>query len=671
MGESTQRKDKPEADGGGAKRPRDMESPDDRRMTKRQIEFLARESGLPTQEIAELRVGDLAEKLRWHFDWSSFFFQKVCGRVVKRDPVTGVLHPVPYATVHVDDTDCNLIFYSPSKLGYTWIYPFFCDREEIATVQTDECGNFCVFIPRWDIDRLLRWRRERICFPIERPWIIDVLRDFLPDPGPVIHKPPLPDPPPDFGDFQLRRDIEATLGPSIANRLAQAAPARTFGAFRGGLDSALLEPAPASALPTPPMPDEGDVKRLIEEDPRLEKIGRLDPQRLIGPFKICYDVFVPVLQTIVDIPDITFRVTQAQPSGDVTIYDESYFDVRWDDTSIPDVTLEAWPNAKAIDVCDGPDIACQDVPAILNVSLMPLMAPYHDDASGFGIRVNQKSADGVTTPTPGVAAGTANASYADRLDLFGCFHIQGATHYRVVASLGAGPVEPVLAGNFTVLTTSFTLDTQVQLADGCYLIRNDLASSFEHLILGWFPENNGSYKIRLEVGTLGGGGFTESAHSDWHTFEVDGIAPVATFHRIRWWYATSPGSPTTLPVNCPVLERDPSKDVIVEVTWSASGAHLRSAVLGMSGCGAGNPIAPAAADRTWWWQLATDTSTGVKVAQFTIPSSFDPGCYTASMYAVSRAYNPAVPSMPLSADWYTLEDRRVFWQSRAISVVDV
>jgi hypothetical protein len=34
-----------------------------------------------------------------------FHFRRVCGRVVKTDPVTGVDHP--FATVHVEDTDCN------------------------------------------------------------------------------------------------------------------------------------------------------------------------------------------------------------------------------------------------------------------------------------------------------------------------------------------------------------------------------------------------------------------------------------------------------------------------------------------------------------------------------------------------------------------------------------
>jgi hypothetical protein len=344
--------------------------------------------------------------------------------------------------------------------------------------------------------------------------------------------------------------------------------------------------------------------------------------------------------------------------------------VRWDDTSIPDVTLEAWPNAMAVQVCDGPPIECTNVPAILDDYKMPVVPAYHDDATGFGIRVNQPSADGITAPTPGAAAGIANAPYADRQDLFGCFHIPGATHYRVVASFMGGTPQPILAGDFTV-TTSTGPDVQTQLADGCYLIRADLVSSSEHFILGWMPAQVGIYEIKLEVGTLSGSVFTPTASSAPHTFEADATTPVGTFNQIRWWHTVDgPGTAATLPAICPVIERDATKEVTVEVTWSASALHLRNAVLGMYGCGAGDPTPPALGDRSWYWQLPSETSTGVKVAQFKIPSLLQAGCYTVYINAVSRAYNPAIPSMPLSANWYYPEDRRWTWPSRAISVVD-
>jgi hypothetical protein len=64
-------------------------------------------------------------------------------------------------------------------------------------VTTDECGEFCVWVPRWDIDWILRWRRERFCFPFERPSIIDLLED-LPIPVERVPRRPWPEPDPPF-----------------------------------------------------------------------------------------------------------------------------------------------------------------------------------------------------------------------------------------------------------------------------------------------------------------------------------------------------------------------------------------------------------------------------------------------------------------------------------------
>jgi hypothetical protein len=645
------------------------ESPEARRLSKAQVEFLAAESGVPGAELRDLTLGTLVDRLKFRLDPKLFFFQRVCGRVVRRDPITHELHPVPRATVHVDDTDCNFVFYSPNGTGFTWLYPLFCPTEEIAAVQTDDCGYFCVYIPRWDIDRILRWRRERICLPtIERPRIIDLIGDLLPDPGPIITRPPIPDPPPDFFDVDVRRVVESRLGPKIAQRLALSAPAQTFGAFRGNLDSLLSEPVPQEMLPKPLTPDPTEVARLVGDDSPLTKI---DLGRPIGPFRICYDLLVPEWQTIVDVPDITFRVTQMQAGGEVTIYSEGFFDVRWDDTSIPDVTLEAGPNAQSVAICQGPIVQCQNSPAILTVELMPITAAYHDDTIGFGTRTNQKSSDGISPPVPGAASGTAHAPYADRLDLFGCFHIPGATHYRVLASLAGAAPQPVLSGRLTLMTSAGVV-YQDQLAGGWYPVRNDLISVFEHYILDWLPTHDGTWDISLELGAESGGAINPiGAASPQHKFEVDGSYPTAQFS-LRWWYEdTGPGSATVLPVVCPVINRQPTRNVVVEVAWSASAAHLREASVGMGGCGGGAPVQVTGPGTThWYWQNTTDTTTGAKLALFRIPTGSLPGCYTVSAFAASRAYNPMVPGSSLADEWYVAENRRYVTPSQAVSVVN-
>jgi len=670
----------------GKQRPDDR-NPRERRVTKRQAAFLSERTGIAASELAELELGTLHERLQWHLDPTLLFFRRVCGRVVRPDPETGELHPVPFATVHVEDTDCNLLFHAPEGFPYFWIYPGLCTREEIATVETDACGNFCVWIPRWEIDRILRWRRERIYFPeIDIPRLVDILEDLFPVPRRPPPRPPfpLPDPLPDFTDVEVRREVERRLGAPMAERLARLAPDRTFGAFRGALDAALREPAPREALPRPPLPSPDELPAPHRKHRCLKEI---DPRRPVGPFRLCKDVIVPEWTVALDIPDITFRVTQTQGDQEVTIYAEGFFDVRWNETEIPDVILEAGPNAQAVEICEeDPGIVCEDEPAILNISEMPLTEAYHDntggdDRFGYGIRVNGPSSDGLTPPPLGAEAdaGKAHAPYADRLNLYGCYHIGDNTHYRVVAAFEGGTPEPITGVTFPVLTTTFTIDHQIPDPAGWYPIRNDLIGSYEHLILPWPTQQSrfadGRYEIRLQVGTGTPGSITSQEESDPFTFEVDNARPNATFHQIRWWHdapGEGPDSAVILEDPCPVLHRQSGVDVIVEVRWSASAAHPRSAAAGFGGCGGGNPVAlGAASDRAWWWQDPSDTTTGLKVARWRIPGSLPPGCYTASLSAVSRAYNPAVPGADTTHDWYVLEGRRRVHPSKAISVVDV
>ena len=120
---------------------------------------LAAMSDVPAERLKGLTLAEAVEKFRFTIDPQLLLFRKVCGEVVKTDPVTGIDYPVPFATVNVEDTDCSLLGFFPSKASWSWYFPFFCHREVIATTRTDACGKFCVWIPRWDIDWVLRFRR--------------------------------------------------------------------------------------------------------------------------------------------------------------------------------------------------------------------------------------------------------------------------------------------------------------------------------------------------------------------------------------------------------------------------------------------------------------------------------------------------------------------------------
>ena len=157
--------------------------PAQQKLTDVSASRLAAISGIEAKQLAGATVVDIREKFGHLIEPHLLFFRKVCGKVVKTDPSTGVQYPVPYATVEVEDTDCSLLGFFPVEQPWGWFFPFSCRREVIASVRTDACGNFCVWVPRWDIDWVLRWRAERVCFPIifERPNWRDIIERLVPE----------------------------------------------------------------------------------------------------------------------------------------------------------------------------------------------------------------------------------------------------------------------------------------------------------------------------------------------------------------------------------------------------------------------------------------------------------------------------------------------------------
>src|SRR5262245_65513091 len=60
----------------------------------------------------------------------------------------------------------------------------------------------------------------------------------------------------------------------------------------------------------------------LNVDPKL--LDHFDPARFIGPFFRCVDVYLPEWSLVLDVPDITFRVTQDvnNDGTEETIYGE-------------------------------------------------------------------------------------------------------------------------------------------------------------------------------------------------------------------------------------------------------------------------------------------------------------------------------------------------------------
>ena len=631
MAKSTPRKD--------SRRKRlEPENPMERTLTKRQAAYFAEAAGIDRDELVDVTVKDITEKMRWYIDPSLWFYQQVCGRVVKTDPVTGQQHGVPFATVHVEDTDCTFLGLFPVEHPYFWwMWPIHCDREEIATVTTDACGYFCVNIPRWDIDRLLRFRKERVCFPeIARPTIPDLIEripGFGPgDPDPI-------DPPP----------IEAIIG----RRPLPPPQPRTFGGAVERLAHLPLGPA------APPL----DAEALARAERALPPQIDLPPRRqIIGPFLRCRDVYVAEWYYAADVPDITFRVTQ-DVDGDgteETIYDEGFFDVRWNDASIGDVVLEASPIARGAIHCEVSELPCTDVPAILQIGRMPTAAPYLD-AAGYALRVNRPHVGGQPS---GADAGDAESPFTGELQLSACYDSVAGAHYFRVLDEFSGVEQPITGVSWTVASpiAPFWI-TMTPDANGWYAIADAQKQLDDHLVMSWPMAGRGSgpHTLRLE---LGDGTRGHLAFSDPVPIEVDDRAPEASLASVKWrvknggidWAL----APDLVGQTCPVINRPLGADIELRVVWTTAADHFRDGSLVAHGCGSGSSpvhvsgtggaatvVSPTQIGR--WHATAAETGL-TRADEFLIASGALQGAYGVTVSTWSRAFEPAGAAGP-SADW--------------------
>lgn len=646
-GDKRRGKGKKKGSGEDPSRRRKPEDPGQRTLTARQAEYFARASDLSAKELTGAKVAEVAERLRFAIDPALWFHQRVCGRVVKTDPSTGQQHGVPFATVHVEDTDCSFLGLFPVEHPYFWwLFPFSCQRETITTVTTDECGNFCVDIPRWDIDRILRLRLERHCYPeIFKPRIPDLVERIpgirLPGDG-VIDPPPI-----DLvvgGRFGAPQPVE---------------PAR----FGEHIEQPLDAPLPRIAPPLDDAVRERAQELLSRLGKRVNDTPKLpSAERAIGPFLRCRDVLVAEWELLVDVPDITFRVTQ-DVDGDGTeevIYSEGYFDVRWNATAIGPVELEASPIAKAATVCGLEPVPCGDVPALLQIGRMPAVAPYLD-TDGYATRVNRPRAGGHPS---GVKLGAAQSPFTGELQISGCYEVvDGAQHFRVLDTYDS--VEQAITGvSWTVGATvpPFWI-TMTPDADGWYAIADAQKQVDPHLVMSWPVAGRGSgpHQLRLE---LGDGSKNSLAFSDPLPVVVDDRAPDLSLLSVRWREAGTAGWPEDselVGANCPVVRRPVGQDVELRVVWSASAPHFRNAALQGQGCGAGSglvhaggsggPAVVLGTDTVARWHTST-TETGLtRTEVFTLPKAASEGAYGIAASAFSRAFEPAGATGP-SLDWH-------------------
>jgi hypothetical protein len=689
--------------------------PDQKKITSLQAKRLSALTGLKLADFANHTIAQLAERLKWQIDPELFLFRRICGKVVKKDAVTGELYPVPFATVYVEDTDCSHISYFPKGWPWSWHFPYFCNREVIGTAKTDACGNFCVWVPRFDIDWVLRWRHARFCYPIifRRPEIGDLIPKLpVPVDGPW---PPIPDPDP--GPYRTLTTLAPSVIEAIAGRDARQVAERVarFQSSRSlGGESFPAEQLAARAfekeLP-PPLPAEfhtalsgqglvaaqgasahDGIRSAVASNIGIDvkDLAGFDLKRFIGPFYRCYDVLLPEWQRILDVPDITFRVGQ-DVNGDgteETIYSEGFFDVRWDAGAVPNVTLVANSSARETRVCHAPPVQCGNVPALFVAGFMPLNQPsYFDAGTGYMLRTNRPSADGVTPPPP-TSTTAAQTPFCFTIPLHGCVDVNQAKFYRVLQSVDGGATFSAITGvswhNYRASNGTPILITAD--ANGWYPVEPLDASNnpvprgaleFPNLVLDWPTPALGQVILRIETGNATKAHMAFSANVP---FQVDNTAPTLQITRLAWKFAGEPDSAlrNLLGAQCPTIHRHvtPSNiELVFEAQVLAN--HLRDAGIGSSGCGAGGhfdavSVAVDPLTRPYHWHTSALDNTVLLHQRYTLASTADEGAYTFSCGANSRAVNPngAHSENLVPPDWNTIVSYLSATTSIAVAVVN-
>ena len=659
-------------------------SPDERPLNQIQAIRLSSLSGVPAKELVGQSLSELSEKIRWRINPIWFLYELVCGQVVKVDPNSGLKYPVPGATVNVLDVDCDWLWFFPPGHPWGWVFPFgLCKTETLATTTTDACGKFCVWVPRFDIDWILTWRRERICFPdlFRRPSIADLLEHLQQEvlERPIHINPNPPDPAPLVSLLGDRQDLATAFGSGTYDRLLSYAADRTLGASNHALQGLLRGSAFPDSVQPPlhhslrPLHERGDHQGLAEhmkvDVTRLEK---LDLNRWYGPFLRCNDVYFPEWLPIFEVPDITIQVTQdTDGDGDPEIIFDKAFGTPWA-IPTPQLELDAAPFALALPSpgC-GPEFPCSDTPAIQTVGLMPIDPGFVESTHGFSTRPNPPRASGTAG---GMPTYPSTAPFEGTLQLYGCVHLAQAQYYRILAEyapgdgLGATPAfgaQQPLAEHWHVYHFGPFVD-QVQApinTDGWYAALDDGWSPL-HLLMNWNPVAMGSYRLTLQVGKMQSGSIQVLSSAAPVLLFVDNTAPLVVWNSLRWRYQGAMGW-TTLPWVCPLIQRDPNRDVEVELSISASASHLRAVNISAGGCGGATPT-PSSVEH---WHTNKLDNTWTNTTVYTVPAHAQPGCYGWTVLASSRAFNPAGYDNGLAVDWYY--DPMAIYSAPSISVAIV
>jgi hypothetical protein len=661
-------------------------TPDKTPLTEKQASMLSALTGIAASKFKGLSVAEISSEFRWQIDPDFFLFVRVCGQVVKQDPATGDQYPVPFATVYAEETTCSLLGRFPVGIPWAWFFPFQCHTEVVAQTTTDACGNFCIWVPRFEIEWILRFRLERICYLqlFNRPTVGGILAYLQGRPigsdragnaqAAVALKP----------GTTLYQKAEQLLGTQVVQQLAAQGGTKSFGSAMTGQQALLTRPAFPTALP-PALPKEfrkpansGSAKKhgtavtsTLANKLSLDvsQLEGLDLNRYCGPFLRCFDIIVPEWVPIFEVPDISFRVTQDVNGTGVqeVIYTGGLFDVPWGLGNVANVTLLASPIATSTANCNTPTVACSNVPSLEFVGLMPLVnpplpaAPYIDAVAGYATRPNTPHPGGTLTEA-GVPPSTA--PYTGTLQLYGCTQVDNAAYYRLRYTYTApGATIPSALMPFTGLSWPLyrevggVLQEQWPAADsnGWYPVIAPSDNWFPNsMVLEWDTINsalnaNGLYTIQLE---LADGSKNLLATSAPVGFVIDNLPPQVTTLDAVWSFNSDMSGAQPLPTSdCVVIGRGVvPQDVYIQLTYSVTANHLRSVQISSGGCAGGATLTSALSSAQHWYEDSGDNTVS-NVATYVVQASQPPGVYGLDVYADSRAFNPAGSDAGPLDDW--------------------
>ena len=402
-------------------------------------------------------------------------------------------------------------------------------------------------------------------------------------------------------------------------------------------------------------------------EPAAAALAHFDPGRFIGPFWRCFDIFLPEWQLILEVPDISFQVTQDVDGDGVqhTIYDDP-FGTNWNVDPTPNVTLVASSIAKETRTCQAPQVPCGDTPAILFAGLMPLDNPsYYDATTGCVLRPNRPAnGDGSATPVASdLTRPLAQSPFCETLQLYGCVNVSvggvDARYYRVMQSNDGGVTFSAMTGlHWNIFTFPGGVATPIAAdANGWYeVLPNPDAFHPARMVLEWPTPALGRYILKLQVGDVGKNVIGESATVP---FQVDNTAPTPHFTTLSWKFVGAPDSSlvSLLGIPCPIIHRGAvPQDIEVVFTVNVMANHLRDASIAVSGCGGGSFVLQSAVPGTetsHWHTSAADNNVTL-TGRYRLSASASDGCYSFACDANSRAMNPsgADGGNLVPPDWY-------------------